>query len=1139
MTEFGDKSMGALVWVPHAVEVWKKAQIIQKLSETQVEVRFVSDGVEYDPEDGKIKTYDVREIAKLAGEVSSNAMPICNTFDKLGVEDMCTLNHLHEPAVLKNLQLRHAQFVPYTYTGQICIAVNPYKWLDLYSKDLYFDYLNLPRNDLAPHPFALSSSAYIDMNKLGIEQSILVSGESGAGKTETVKIMMNHLASISGGGTHGSLVIDQVLKSNPLLEAFGNAKTKRNDNSSRFGKFAQLQFNAEGLLVGARCETYLLEKSRVVGQAVGERNYHIFYQVFSLPHDVKKTLCLDGSVGDYAYVMVGEGSKVDDVDDSEYLQETKDAMDTIGIDYREQQGIFEVVSAILNLGELAFKAESSDTSSVLSLDRLHVIANLLQTDGAALERILTNRTMAARGETFTIPLSADQAADLRDAFAKGVYSQLFDWLVARVNNAICSATRNVKHHIGLLDIFGFESFDHNGFEQLCINYANEKLQQKFNSDIFKTVQTEYVAEGIPLELVSFDDNQPILDLIEGRAGVIDLLKETGVLAKGTDQMFVSKVIAAAADHKNFEKVRTNPMQFKILHYAGDVTYDGDRFLEKNKDTLPVDLLDLLASSESSFIRDVFPDLAVPRKDTKKHKHPSKARKQGGGFLVGATIANSFKKQLGELMDQIAKTTTQYVRCIKPNANKSATEFDRQMVVDQLRCAGVIAAIRISRAAFPNRLSLVEFAKRFDVICPSKLRHAAPAVMVMGLLEKLGITDTKSSQNAKFAIGKSKVYFSSGLLQYLEEQRTVVLRAQAVRIQAHMHGYAKRKQFKAVINAVRTIQTKVRGWLARRRWLLLCRGFPRLQAAFRGGVQRRRFRVLVAETRERHLLAQAQAKAELALSLQRQQQQQVDHLPSPEVALATTSVSPTQTTANNSPYFHGDIPDSPKSKYPTAESSVSTKMRDEWTKIVDEASATAEQARVAAKEAMHLNAALQVENEQLKVKLAKNAREYADDDLRMENERLRAQLSALQSKIIRADEVALLAAKVVDTRITYRDGKQFVEYKLQIETNIRGTLFVWHRYSTFRNLASTLQTKNGYARKDIPELPNKTLFNNFTDKTVQERVEKLNAFLEAATNADYLQWGIRIDAETCVYKRRVKGGSGGSSSYRYECFVHGL
>ncbi|KAF0733977.1 hypothetical protein Ae201684_009154 [Aphanomyces euteiches] len=1095
--ERATSAASTLVWVPHEKEVWKKAQMVQKLSEFEVEVRLVSDSDDYDPEEGVVKVYDVREIAKLAGEVSATAMPICNTFNKHGVADMCTLNHLHEPAVLKNLQLRHALCMPYTYTGQICIAVNPYMWLDLYRQDLYEKYLELPRADLPPHPFALSSSAYIDMQEHGIEQSILVSGESGAGKTETVKIMMNHLASVSGGGDSGSLVIEQVLKSNPLLEAFGNAKTKRNDNSSRFGKFAQLQFNNEGLLVGARCETYLLEKSRVVGQTMGERNYHIFYQVFSLPHEVKKTLLLDGSVGDYCYVRVGEGSKVDNVDDSEYLQETKDAMDTIGIDYREQQGIFEVVSSILNLGQVEFKAESSEKSSVLSVDRLESISKLLQVDSTVLASILTNRTMAARGETFTIPLNADQAADLRDAFAKGIYSQLFDWLVTRVNNAICS-TRSVKHHIGLLDIFGFESFDHNGFEQLCINYANEKLQQKFNSDIFKTVQTEYIQEGIPLELVSFEDNQPILDLVEGRMGLIDLLNETGVLAKATDAAFVSKIHEAFSAHKNYEKVRVNAMQFKILHYAGEVTYNGEHFLEKNKDTLPPEILELLSSSKSSFIRDVFPEAS---KDKNKP-----GRRQG--FLVGATIANSFRRQLGELMEQIAKTTTQYVRCIKPNSNKSPKEFDRQMVVDQLRCAGVIAAIRISRAAFPNRLTLAEFARRFDIICPSKLRKAAPEAMVLGLLEKLGITES-SSQNAKFAIGKTKVYFSSGLLQYLEEQRTVVLRKQAILIQKNMRAFAKRKQFKAIQAATVVVQRRTRGWMARRRWMIVCRGMPKLQAAIRGYIQRGKYRVLVQASREEkrlRILAEAQANAQSAAELQQKLQQEI--------------LPPRSSLTVGSPYFNGEIPESPKRAAPP----VTQKMKDDLVHKLDEAQAMAEQARQAAKEAMQLNAALQVENEQLKAKLAKNARDYADEDLRVENERLRSQLAALQSKIIRADEVALISAKVVDSRITYRDGKQFVEYKLQIETNNRGTLFVWHRYSTFRNLASTLQTKNGYARKEIPELPNKTLFGNFSDKIVQERIEKLNAFLEAATNADYLQWGIRIDADTCVYKRRIKNST---------------
>ncbi|KAH9124399.1 hypothetical protein AeMF1_004835 [Aphanomyces euteiches] len=925
--------------------------------------------------------------------------------------------------------------------------------------------------------------------------------------------MMNHLASISGGGDHGSLVIDQVLKSNPLLEAFGNAKTKRNDNSSRFGKFAQLQFNAEGLLVGARCETYLLEKSRVVGQAHGERNYHIFHQVFSLAEELKRELFIEGSVSDYAFVKVGAGSRVDNTDDSVFLQETKVAMDTIGIDAREQRGIFEIVSSILNLGEIVFKAETTEKCSVQSLNNVEAVAKLLQTKSEALQATLTHRTMAARGETFTIPLSADQAADLRDAFAKGIYSQLFDWLVTRINRAICS-TRNVKHHIGLLDIFGFESFDHNGFEQLCINYANEKLQQKFNSDIFKTVQTEYVQEGIPLELVSFEDNQPILDLIEGRLGVIELLKETGVLAKGTDAMFVSKVVAAAADHKNFEKVRTNPMQFKIIHYAGEVTYDGDKFLEKNKDTLPVDLLELLASSESSFIRDVFPDLASP-----KSKNGKPSSRKGGGFLVGATIANSFKKQLGELMEQIAKTTTQYVRCIKPNANKSASEFDRQMVVDQLRCAGVIAAIRISRAAFPNRLTLVEFARRFDIICPSKLRQAEPAVMVQGLLEKLGISE-KSTQNARFAIGKSKVYFSSGLLQHLEDQRSVVLRKQATLIQTHMRGYVKRKQFLAMKASAKLVQAVFRMHMRYKRFRVMKRGTIRLQSRVRGVMARRRFRVALAKERQRQLELKRAAEAKARAAAQKAAEE--------EKALAAAAAAAAAMNNNS----HNNQMDEEEPVETSSEGSDGDRMSAASQSIlasaaarVAEAEAAAVEAQKAAMAALTHNRVIQAENEALRAKMAAYVAEHADAELLRENERLKHQVLTLQSKLVRAQEVSLISAKVVDSRLTFREGRQFVEYKLQIETNNRGTLFVWHRYSTFRNLATTLQTKNGYRRKDIPDLPNKQLFGSLSDKIIQERIQKLNEFLEAATNTDYLQWGIRVDQDTCVYKRRTRSSSG--------------
>ncbi|KAF0718991.1 Aste57867_1354 [Aphanomyces stellatus] len=471
------------------------------------------------------------------------------------------------------------------------------------------------------------------------------------------------------------------------------------------------------------------------------------------------------------------------------------------------------------------------------------------------------------------------------------------------------------------------------------------------------------------------------------------------------------------------------------------------------------------------------------------------------------------------MEQIAKTTTQYVRCIKPNANKSAHEFDRQMVVDQLRCAGVIAAIRISRAAFPNRLTLVEFARRFDIICPSKLRKAAPEVMVLGLLEKLGITET-SSQNAKFAIGKSKVYFSSGLLQHLEDQRSVVLRKQATIIQTHMRGYVKRKHFLAMKVAAKVVQSIVRMFFQHKRFRVMKRGTIRMQSRVRGMQARRRFRVTLAKDRARKLelkrateaKARAAAEAEaVARAASLKADQEKARLAAEGLTPIHMDEEPVETSSEGS---DGD-----------RMSAASQSILASAAARVAEAEAAAMEAQKAAMAALTHNRVIQAENEALRAKMAAYVTEHADAELLRENERLKHQVLTLQSKLVRAQEVSLITAKVVDSRITYREGRQFVEYKLQIETNSRGTLYVWHRYSTFRNLATTLQTKNGYRRKDIPDLPNKQLFGNFSEKIIQERIEKLNQFLEAATNTDYLQWGIRVDQDTCVYKRRTRSSSG--------------
>ncbi|KAH7484311.1 hypothetical protein KRP22_005485 [Phytophthora ramorum] len=1109
---------GAMVWVPHDEHVWKKAVVVRRLDDgVSAEVRLQpNDDGEWDKDDGLEKIVNIRDIARLAGEVSDEAMPICNVFEADGANDMCTLNHLHEPAVLKNLELRFAKKMPYTYTGAICIAVNPYQWLDLYGRELYLQYLEQPRDSLAPHPFALSATAYLDMKRTQVDQSILVSGESGAGKTETVKIMMNHLASISGGGNHGTKVIEQVLKSNPLLESFGNAKTKRNDNSSRFGKFAQLQFDTLGSLVGCLCETYLLEKSRVVGQTEGERNYHIFYQIFCLSEERKSKLKLSGDVTSYKYVTEGADAELTGIDDVQCLKETQEALDIIGISKEEQNGIFEIVAAILNLGEVEFEANGNDNekSHVSNESIVDNVGALLGTESAALHSTLLERSITAGSESYTIPLNAEQASDLRDALAKGMYTQLFDWLVHRINKAICS-TNNVKTHIGLLDIFGFESFDQNGFEQLCINYANEKLQQKFNSDVFKDVQQEYVDEGIPLTLVTFEDNQPILDLIEGRMGIVSMLNEEVLRPQATDSTFVSKVLDACSNHPSIEKNRINPLEFTIHHYAGDVTYNGTGFLEKNKDTLPTDMVQLLSGSQNDVISGIFTPTQKGKRNS-RGKHGKESRQKG--FLVGNTIAGAFRKQLSELMETINKTSSQYVRCIKPNANKSAVEFNRLMIVEQLRCAGVIAAIRISRAAFPNRLPLVEFQQRFQIICPSALRDAEPSVMVAGLLKELIPDMATTMQNTKFAVGTTKVYFSSGLLQRLEDRRNVILKDHAILIQKTMHGYVHRTRFVRQRAAVVEIQAITRGGLQAKRYRTLRGGVIKLQSLERGRKQRYLFALLVERVRkEREREQERLRKIAMEEEQQRMHHKEMEERehsdPQPPVEDDWSDESDNEVEEEEEVGERGG-PVSPRTLRALTEAASK----------VAEAESAARDAKSAAEAALELNRELVSQNDRLRSTLSSNVAEYADAELLRENERLKQQVLQLQTKLVRSQEVSLISAKVVDSRITYREGRQFVEYKLQIETNTRGTLYVWHRYSTFRNLAATLQTKNGYKRKEIPELPNKQLFGNFSEKIIQDRVAKLNQFLEAATNAEYLQWGIRVDQDTCVYKRRVKSAS---------------
>uniref|UniRef100_H3GED2 Myosin motor domain-containing protein n=1 Tax=Phytophthora ramorum TaxID=164328 RepID=H3GED2_PHYRM len=817
--------VGAKCYVPDETYVWLPAQILREVKSVDAKKPEKTLVLRVFPPPGdsgtvvqeeRVLDFNDPKVKAMLKALQLESLPYQN--DKLGpegIEDMTALNYLHEAAILYNVKKRFLQELPYTYTGDICIAVNPYQWLpELYSEQVQSQYLTKARNELSPHVYATSMASYNDMKRHEMNQSILVSGESGAGKTETTKILMNHLASIAGG--LNDYTIKKIIEVNPLLESFGNAKTVRNDNSSRFGKFTQLQFDNAGILVGARCRTYLLEKTRVISHEEMERNYHIFYQLLSAS-DSQERWFLDDANECYAYTGANKTIKIEGMSDDKHFERTKTALGLVGVTEQQQEVLFEVLAGVLHLGQVQIQSKNNnEESAIVPGDRgTKHATKLLGISAADLEKALCSRQIAVAGDKVTAFLKKDRAEECRGALSKAIYSNVFDWLVATINTSL-ENDRKMRHHVGILDIFGFEHFKHNSFEQFCINYANEKLQQKFTQDVFKTVQLEYEAEGIIWSHIDFADNQDVISVIEDRLGIISLLNDEVMRPKGNDESLVSKLSTIHKDEQDvIEFPRTSRTQFTIKHYAGAVTYESLGFLEKHKDALLPDLSDLMRGSSKQFLQTVFAEKTGSSGDSRKAgRSTSNARGLGGrgtgGALTVANVGTQFKDNLNELMANIRQTKVHYVRCIKPNQNKSPNEMDQHMVVSQLRCAGVIEAIRISRVAYPNRLLLEGLVDKFWIF---DVQHRSTDISIKRRCEAL-MGKMELSSPEQYQIGLSRIYFRYGILEQMEDKKAVRLDLQARHLQHFMRGFCCRLRYLRKLRAIVKLQAHWRGYRGR-------------------------------------------------------------------------------------------------------------------------------------------------------------------------------------------------------------------------------------------------------------------------------------------------------------------------------------
>uniref|UniRef100_H3A979 Unconventional myosin-Vb n=1 Tax=Latimeria chalumnae TaxID=7897 RepID=H3A979_LATCH len=749
----------------------------------------------------------------------TSQLPFLRNPDLLvGENDLTSLSYLHEPAVLHNLKVRFLESNHiYTYCGIVLVAINPYEQLPIYGEDVIYAYSGQNMGDMDPHIFAVAEEAYKQMARDEKNQSIIVSGESGAGKTVSAKYAMRYFATV-GGSASETNVEDKVLASSPIMEAIGNAKTTRNDNSSRFGKYIQIGFDRRYHIIGASMRTYLLEKSRVVFQAEDERNYHIFYQICaSASRPEFKELALI-SAEDFFYTSQGGDIFIDGVDDADDFEKTQNAFFLLGIKDSHQMSIFKIIASILHLGNVAIQSERDGESCNLSKNDEHLnhFCELLGVEHDQMAHWLCHRKLVTASETYVKTMGRQQALNARNALAKHIYAQLFNWIVQHINKALHTTSKQ-HSFIGVLDIYGFETFEFNSFEQFCINYANEKLQQQFNSHVFKLEQEEYMKEQIPWTLIDFYDNQPCINLIEAKLGILDLLDEECKVPKGTDQNWAQKLYDRHSSSQHFQKPRMSNTSFIVLHFADMVEYQCDGFLEKNRDTVYEEQINILKASKFQLVADLFHDEkdaapATPggRSTSRIHVRSAKPPMKIANKEHRKTVGHQFRNSLHLLMETLNATTPHYVRCVKPNDEKLPFSFDPKRAVQQLRACGVLETIRISAAGYPSRWTYPDFFNRYRVLMKKKaIVQNDKKLTCRNLLENL-IKDPD-----KFQFGRTKIFFRAGQVAYLEKLRADKFRAATIMIQKTVRGWLQRVKYRRMRKAAITIQRYMRGHLARR------------------------------------------------------------------------------------------------------------------------------------------------------------------------------------------------------------------------------------------------------------------------------------------------------------------------------------